>query len=64
MNILSGISASKGLAIEKAHFIVQSKRKQVEKTKISQSEKEAQWKKFQEALELTLKDFFTPLTDK
>jgi phosphotransferase system enzyme I (PtsI) len=57
MNILSGISASKGLAIEKAHFIVQAKRKQVEKTKISQSEKEAQWKKFQEALELTLKDF-------
>ncbi|HOF11634.1 MAG TPA: phosphoenolpyruvate--protein phosphotransferase [Treponemataceae bacterium] len=57
MNILSGISASKGLAIEKAHFIVQAKRKQVEKTKISQSEKEAQWKKFQKALELTIKDF-------
>lgn len=57
MNILSGISASKGLAIEKAHFIVQAKRKQVEKTRISQSEKEAQWKKFQEALELTIKDF-------
>ena len=57
MNILSGISASKGLAIEKAHFIVQAKRKQVEKTKISQSEKEAEWKKFQEALELTIKDF-------
>ena len=57
MNILSGISASKGLAIEKAHFIVQAKRKQVEKTKISQSEKEAEWKKFQKALELTIKDF-------
>jgi phosphotransferase system enzyme I (PtsI) len=57
MNILSGISASKGLAIEKAHFIVQSKKKQVEKTKISQSEKESEWKKFQKALELTIKDF-------
>lgn len=57
MNILSGISASKGLAIEKAHFIVQAKRKQVEKTKISQSEKESEWKKFQKALELTIKDF-------
>jgi len=50
MNILSGISASKGLAIEKAHFIVQAKRKQVEKTKISQSEKRSRMEKIPESL--------------
>lgn len=57
MKTLSGISASKGIAIEKAYFILQSEKKEVEKKIIPTSEKDAEWKKFQEALSLTIKDF-------